>query len=55
MACNVYRFSLGRGLLSQIAWWMLDLWFGLDASGFEKACEWLDQSLTTLQAHTLLR
>lgn len=24
---------------SQIAWWMLDLWFGLDASGFEKASE----------------
>lgn len=22
---------------STIAWWMLDLWFGLDASGFEKA------------------
>ncbi|KAI0272571.1 hypothetical protein BC834DRAFT_353387 [Gloeopeniophorella convolvens] len=22
---------------SQIAWWMLDLWFGLDASGFENA------------------
>lgn len=22
-----------------IAWWMLDLWFGLDASGFEKASE----------------
>ncbi|KAI0322775.1 hypothetical protein OF83DRAFT_1091683 [Amylostereum chailletii] len=24
---------------SQIAWWMLDLWFGLDATGFEKASE----------------
>ncbi|CCM01811.1 uncharacterized protein FIBRA_03879 [Fibroporia radiculosa] len=23
----------------QIAWWMLDLWFGLDASGFENAME----------------
>ncbi|KDQ61736.1 hypothetical protein JAAARDRAFT_520251 [Jaapia argillacea MUCL 33604] len=23
----------------QIAWWMLDLWFGLDASGFDKATE----------------
>ncbi|KAF7370601.1 hypothetical protein MSAN_00692800 [Mycena sanguinolenta] len=23
--------------LSQIAWWMLDLWFGLDASGFDRA------------------
>ncbi|KAI0050965.1 hypothetical protein FA95DRAFT_1554998 [Auriscalpium vulgare] len=23
--------------VSQIAWWMLDIWFGLDASGFEKA------------------
>jgi hypothetical protein len=22
---------------SDIAWWMLDLWFGLDASGFELA------------------
>ncbi|KAI5833279.1 hypothetical protein K523DRAFT_370042 [Schizophyllum commune Tattone D] len=22
---------------TQIAWWMLDIWFGLDASGFEKA------------------
>ncbi|KAF8216497.1 hypothetical protein K438DRAFT_2007356 [Mycena galopus ATCC 62051] len=25
--------------LSQIAWWMLDLWFGLDASGFDRANE----------------
>ena len=24
-------------LFSTIAWWMLDLWFGLDASGFDKA------------------
>ncbi|KAJ7623199.1 receptor-activated Ca2+-permeable cation channel [Roridomyces roridus] len=23
----------------QIAWWMLDLWFGLDASGFDRATE----------------
>ena len=22
-----------------VAWWMLDLWFGLDASGFDNACE----------------
>lgn len=22
---------------STISWWMLDLWFGLDASGFDKA------------------
>ncbi len=22
---------------SQISWWMLDLWFGLDASGFDNA------------------
>jgi hypothetical protein len=26
--------------LSTIAWWMLDLWFGLDASGFDKASMW---------------
>jgi hypothetical protein len=25
---------------STIAWWMLDLWFGLDASGFDKASMW---------------
>ncbi|KAJ7247668.1 hypothetical protein B0H12DRAFT_1124984 [Mycena haematopus] len=25
--------------ISQIAWWMLDLWFGLDASGFDRANE----------------
>jgi len=24
---------------SQIAWWMLDLWFGLDASGFDRATQ----------------
>ena len=24
---------------SQIAWWMADLWFGLDASGFDRACK----------------
>lgn len=24
-------------LFSTIAWWMLDLWFGLDASGFHQA------------------
>ncbi|KAG6334595.1 hypothetical protein ID866_4489 [Astraeus odoratus] len=24
---------------STIAWWMLDLWFGLDASGFDRAAE----------------
>ncbi|KZV60021.1 hypothetical protein PENSPDRAFT_659803 [Peniophora sp. CONT] len=24
---------------SQIAWWMADLWFGLDAAGFEKASQ----------------
>ncbi|KAJ7116020.1 hypothetical protein C8R44DRAFT_220116 [Mycena epipterygia] len=24
---------------SQIAWWMLDLWFGLDASGFDKSTQ----------------
>ncbi|KAL1747848.1 hypothetical protein HDZ31DRAFT_30933 [Schizophyllum fasciatum] len=24
---------------TQIAWWMLDIWFGLDASGFEKASD----------------
>jgi hypothetical protein len=23
--------------LSQISWWMIDIWFGLDAAGFEKA------------------
>lgn len=28
------RYSLGT-----ISWWMLDLWFGLDASGFERASE----------------
>ncbi|OJA14994.1 hypothetical protein AZE42_04319 [Rhizopogon vesiculosus] len=28
------RYSAGT-----IAWWMLDLWFGLDASGFDKAFE----------------
>ncbi|KAF7308559.1 hypothetical protein HMN09_00705000 [Mycena chlorophos] len=25
--------------VSQIAWWMLDLWFGLDASGFDRASQ----------------
>ncbi|QRW02809.1 hypothetical protein RhiLY_01808 [Ceratobasidium sp. AG-Ba] len=31
--------TLGRDTFSsaQIAWWMLDLWFGLDASGFDQA------------------
>lgn len=24
----------------EIAWWMLDIWFGLDASGFQNACTW---------------
>ncbi|KAH7335512.1 hypothetical protein B0J17DRAFT_670476 [Rhizoctonia solani] len=27
----------------QIAWWMLDLWFGLDASGFDRATEFHPQ------------
>lgn len=31
---NHARYSAGT-----IAWWMLDLWFGLDASGFDKAFE----------------
>lgn len=26
-----------RHSATQIAWWMADLWFGLDATGFEKA------------------
>lgn len=25
--------------LSQISWWMINIWFGLDAAGFEKARE----------------
>lgn len=31
--------TLGRGRFSsgQVAWWMLDIWFGLDASGFDKS------------------
>ncbi|KAF8673472.1 Nonselective cation channel [Rhizoctonia solani] len=29
----------------QIAWWMLDLWFGLDASGFDRACMWNFQTV----------
>ncbi|EGN96774.1 hypothetical protein SERLA73DRAFT_75638 [Serpula lacrymans var. lacrymans S7.3] len=28
-----------RHSVSTIAWWMLDLWFGLDASGFDRASE----------------
>ncbi|KAI6126399.1 hypothetical protein EV401DRAFT_2055309 [Pisolithus croceorrhizus] len=31
--------SLSRKGASTIAWWMLDLWFGLDASGFDRAFE----------------
>ncbi|EJU03811.1 hypothetical protein DACRYDRAFT_21243 [Dacryopinax primogenitus] len=31
--------TLGRGRFSsgQVAWWMLDIWFGLDATGFDKS------------------
>ncbi|KDR80736.1 hypothetical protein GALMADRAFT_241168 [Galerina marginata CBS 339.88] len=29
--------TLSRDETSLIAWWMLDLWFGLDASGFDKS------------------
>ncbi|CAE6462062.1 unnamed protein product [Rhizoctonia solani] len=37
--------TLGRDTYSsgQIAWWMLDLWFGLDASGFDRASEFHPQ------------
>ncbi|KAG2042631.1 hypothetical protein BDR03DRAFT_943864 [Suillus americanus] len=31
--------TLSRNHARTIAWWMLDLWFGLDASGFDKAFE----------------
>lgn len=31
------RFGKSHYTATQIAWWMADLWFGLDASGFEKA------------------
>ncbi|KII87361.1 hypothetical protein PLICRDRAFT_42989 [Plicaturopsis crispa FD-325 SS-3] len=31
---NQAQYSIGT-----IAWWMLDLWFGLDASGFDKATQ----------------
>ncbi|KAI6023901.1 hypothetical protein BKA83DRAFT_4265794 [Pisolithus microcarpus] len=31
--------TLSRKGASTIAWWMLDLWFGLDASGFDRAFE----------------
>lgn len=34
-------FTLGQGRyqLSQIGWWLLEVYFGLDASGFEAACQ----------------
>ena len=32
-------------LFSTVAWWMLDLWFGLDASGFDKASKFSRPSL----------
>ncbi|KAJ7708673.1 hypothetical protein B0H17DRAFT_1165735 [Mycena rosella] len=32
--CSIRSF---RYSASQIGWWMLDLWFGLDASGFDKS------------------
>ncbi|KAG8691753.1 hypothetical protein FRC11_010624 [Ceratobasidium sp. 423] len=37
--------TLGRDTYGsgQIAWWMLDLWFGLDASGFDRASEFHPQ------------
>ncbi|CAE6428982.1 unnamed protein product [Rhizoctonia solani] len=37
--------TLGRDQYGsgQIAWWMLDLWFGLDASGFDRATEFHPQ------------
>ncbi|KAK0202576.1 hypothetical protein DFS33DRAFT_1374610 [Desarmillaria ectypa] len=31
--------TLSRNEAGTIAWWMLDLWFGLDASGFDRATE----------------
>ncbi|KAI9464263.1 hypothetical protein F5148DRAFT_1210255 [Russula earlei] len=29
--------TLSKGRAGQIAWWMVNIWFGLDAGGFEKA------------------
>ncbi|KAH9983891.1 hypothetical protein BJV74DRAFT_946355 [Russula compacta] len=35
----LWTLSKGRAgySVAQIAWWMIDIWFGLDAAGFEKA------------------
>ncbi|KAI0270966.1 hypothetical protein BGY98DRAFT_1008270 [Russula aff. rugulosa BPL654] len=37
----LWTLSKGRAgfSVSQISWWMVDIWFGLDAAGFEKAPE----------------
>ncbi|KAJ7765480.1 hypothetical protein DFH07DRAFT_1015251, partial [Mycena maculata] len=34
-----FLYALWTYSASQIAWWMLDLWFGLDASGFDLSTE----------------
>ncbi|KAF8318776.1 hypothetical protein DL93DRAFT_345555 [Clavulina sp. PMI_390] len=33
----LWTFGKAKYTAAQVAWWMTDLWFGLDASGFEKA------------------
>jgi hypothetical protein len=35
-ALNTLNSSIG---VTQICWWLLEVFFGLDATGFEKACE----------------
>jgi hypothetical protein len=35
----LFTLSAGRFELSQIGWWLLEVYFGLDASGFESARE----------------
>lgn len=35
----LFTLSAGKFDLSQIGWWLLEVYFGLDASGFESARE----------------
>lgn len=36
-AYALFTLAQGRFELSQIGWWLLEVYFGLDASGFESA------------------
>jgi hypothetical protein len=54
--CSLNKSAFSRSLrretrysASQIAWWMADLWFGLDASGFDNAGSSADMLLTSCE------